>query len=507
MALANCAAGLARRSPALLAPLASRAATARLTRFALQPKRLVLDGARPHAPQLQPSDALSEPPLPSAADAALDRSGRVSEQVDEFCSRKLQGQNGCFRGIDVVPMWIADMDFRSPQPVIDAVAECAQRGIYGYTNCPNQLTELVLGRLSRIYGCREPKAEWLSWLPGLVPGLNHAVRASCRRGHDHRVAVLTPAYPPFLKAPGLNGATLAPVPLVPTSCGMSGVHFEVDWSLLETTLSDPATRLMLLCNPHNPTGRCWSREELCRIARLCVANDVTLCSDEVWGEVPLDAGSAPFTSALALLPSDGCDETAADESMVAGLRERLIVLTSPSKCFNIATLNIALTAVPGRALRETFHSVGKDAAEVTPFGYFGAMAAYGSPESEAWRQRLLAYLRANRECAISALAALPGVRTTRPESSYLLWVDASDALPPGTNAAAFLLEHGVGVSDGSDFGAAPGWFRLNLGCKRSTLERGLGRVVSALAEWRSIVSAANGVVNQSSSEFKLRSPH
>ena len=121
-------------------------------------------------------------------------------------------------------------------------------------------------------------------------------------------------------------------------------------------------------------------------------------------------------------------------------------------------------------------------AEVTPFGFFAATAAYGEPESEAWRQRLVTYLRANRDYAIACLAAVPGVLTTTPESSYLLWVDATKALPTSakSGAAAHLLEAGVGVSDGSDFGASPGCFRVNLACSRATLERGLARIVDAL---------------------------
>ena len=129
------------------------------------------------APRLVRHATMPVPPLPSAADADLQRSGAISTDVDPYSSRKLQGKGGAFRGKDVVPMWIADMDFRSPQPVVDAVVACAERGFWGYTNCPPGLTELALSRLSTVYGCVEtPQPEWLSWLPGLVPGLSAAVR-------------------------------------------------------------------------------------------------------------------------------------------------------------------------------------------------------------------------------------------------------------------------------------------------------------------------------------------
>jgi len=430
------------------------------------------------------------PPLPSPSDEFLDRTGSVTGTSDPFSSRKLQGKDGMYRGKDVVPMWIADMDFRSPQPVVDAVVACAERAIYGYTNPPPSLTALTLSRLGTVYGCASPREEWLSWLPGLLPGLNHAVRATCDYG-EGAVAVLTPAYPPFLQAPLNRGAQCAAVPLLAISSDVGGAaHHEIDWPALEATLSLGGTRLLLFCNPHNPSGRCWSREELRRVAQLCVDHSVTLCSDEVWGEMPLEPHAAPFTSALALLADDVDADLGDDASpagsrgsapdAVNGLSERLIVLTSPSKCFNVATLNVALAVIPNAELRLAVRRAGSDMAEVTPFGYFGAEAAYGHTESEAWRQRLVAYLLANREYACSVLGALPGVRTTRPQSSYLLWVDASEALPAGANAAELLLASGVGVSNGSDFGAPPGCFRVNFGCKRETLELGLGRIVNAL---------------------------
>ena len=426
--------------------------------------------------------SIAEPPLPSAL--APDRDGAISFAEDKFSSRKLQGKFGAYRGRDIVPLWIADMDFKCPDPVLEAVTACAQRGIFGYTNPPPNLAHLALKRLAETYGCSAAQADWIGWIPGLIGGLSHAVRVASGRagpaGTAVNVAVLTPAYPPFLGMPQHNAATLDAIPLLVQSVEEEGsagiVRFEIDWSALEASLSAASTKVLLLCNPHNPTGRCWSKAELTRLATLCVTYDVLLCSDEVWGEMPLEAAVTPFTSTLALLDD------------VAGLRERLLVITSPSKCYNVATLNIALTVVPDAALRGEYKKAGADAAEVTPFGYFAAEACYGAPESEAWRQRLLAYLRANRDYAIERLtSALPhgAVKVTRPESSYLLWVDATGVLA-GSNAAAggaaaHLLSYGVGISAGEDFGASNTTFRINLACERSTLEKGLGRIVEALS--------------------------
>jgi len=217
--------------------------------------------------------------------------------------------------------------------------------------------------------------------------------------------------------------------------------------------------------PHAPT----SQELIGWVA-------VVAGSDEVWGEMPLQAADAPFTSLLALLPRtvDGQPEAG---SGVAGLRERLIVLISPSKCFNVAALDLAVGIVPDPTLWTAFRQSGTDAAEVTPFGYVAAAACYSHAEAEAWRQRLLAYLRANRDYAFEALTAVPGVRAARPEASYLMWVELPDL---GEPAADFFERHGVGVNSAVPFGGTPNCVRLNFGCSRATLALAVGRMVAAL---------------------------
>ncbi len=291
------------------------------------------------------------PPLPSGTlDAAVDRRGTAS--------RKMQGRNGAYLGKDVVPLWVADMDFRSPQPIVDALVARAQDGVYGYTDCPPELAETFLARLETVYGCtaQKPAASWLRWLPGLLPGLNHAVRATCSPTRpDDAVAIPTPIYAPFLDAPRNCGASCRPVPLIETrrGDGATELHYTIDLARLEAECADPHVKLLHFCNPHNPVGRCWTRAELEAVARLCVAHDVVLCSDEVWGEMPLDSTAHPFTSMLSLLPSGGAGEGGAagepgrgESCGVNGLMERLIVLTSPSKCFNVAPLDIAVAVIP-----------------------------------------------------------------------------------------------------------------------------------------------------------------
>ena len=430
------------------------------------------------------------PPLPSGAlDAAVDRRNTGS--------RKISGRKGEYVGRDVVPMWVADMDFRSPQPIVDALVARAADGVYGYTDCSPELAELLCERLRRVYGCTgvSPSPEWFRWLPGLLPGLNHAVRTTCVPNTADAVAIPTPVYAPFLASPINCAAVLTTVPFTctrrPGGAAGKELYFEVDWEGLEAAISSQDTKLLHWCNPHNPAGRCWTRQELVRVARLCVTHDVLLCSDEVWGELPLDPTAHPFTSMLALI-------TAADTSTVAtagaaadpagvapdgvpGLYERLVVLTSPSKCFNVAPLDIATAIIPHEPLRTTFIACGRDAAEVSVFGYVAAQAAYGEPECEAWRMRLVDYLRANRDVAAARLTAM-GISCVVPEASYLMWMDATDVLPPGTNAEAWFKDVArVGLTPGVEFGGGLGTVRLNYGCRRETLDEALRRMEEALA--------------------------
>lgn len=424
---------------------------------------------------LNPTTALINklvPPLPSGElDAKVDRTSTWS--------RKIEGRGGRYSGRSppVVPLWVADMDFRSPQPIVDALVARASNGVYGYTDAPPELETLMCSRLETVYGCSIPaEASWFRWLPGLLPGLNHAVVAACGDAPSSGVAIPTPVYAPFLDAPANNGRELLRVPLVCERRGAADdleLHFTIDWPSLEASLRVPSTKLLHWCNPHNPTGRCWTKEELERVASLCVEHDVTLCSDEVWGEVPLEPSAFPFTSMLSLL-SDGDGRGG-----IEGLAERLIVLTSPSKCFNVAPLDIALAIIPDPALRQKFRSAGSDAAEVSCFGYSAAVAAYGESECESWRQRLVTYLKANRDHAAGRLQEM-GIRCVVPEASYLMWMDCADVLPEGANAEEFFLEAGVALTGGVAFGGAAGTVRLNFGCRRETLDEGLERMAAAL---------------------------
>ncbi|TVR48739.1 MAG: putative C-S lyase [Puniceicoccaceae bacterium] len=356
-----------------------------------------------------------------------------------------------YAGRDVLPMWVADMDFRSPEPVLEALRERVGHGVFGYARPTPQTIEAVLAWLDQRYGWSiDP--EWLVWLPGLGVGLNLVCRAVGRPGDG--VLTFTPIYPPFLLAPEWAGREVQQVPLAE-----KGHRYEIDWEALEAAVS-PRSRLLLFCHPHNPVGRTWTRPDLERLAAFCARHDLVLCSDEVHCDLVLD--NARHLPAACLDP-----QTAA----------RTITLMAASKTFNLAGLAAAFAIIPDATLRRSFLQAARGVtSEVTPLGYTGTEAAF--LHGESWRGDLLRYLRGNRDLVLAAIRnRLPGLTVYDPEATYLAWIKAE--LPGVDDPAAFFEAAGIGLSDGRYFGA-PGFVRLNFGCPRSTLEEGLRRMERAL---------------------------
>jgi len=409
------------------------------------------------------------PPTPSARDERSTRVDTMSRKWDRF-------------GPNAIPLWVADMDFSAPERVVDAVRAVAESGHYGYADPCARTVACARARLAEAHGCGDEAggAESVRWLPGLNPGLNHAVRAVRRmREGDAKMTTVccTPIYPPFLYASRNNETPRIEVPLTRAPAatedgGANVVRYEVDWDALDAALAKPEVGLLLWCNPHNPVGRVWTRDEMVRVATACVKHDVVLVSDEVWRELILDEDKTPFTGAGSLL------------NEVDGLRERLVVMTSPSKTYNVAGCDVAVACIPDKALRLHFARSGSDKAEITPFGYAALLAAYTDPSCEEWRQRLLAYLRANRDHIHETLSNDANARElmtwTLPEASYLMWLNC-ERLVDGVERSPFehFLEHGVALSDGAPF-SAPRSARVNYATRRDILDVGLTRMGTAL---------------------------
>ncbi|MFO7652718.1 MAG: PatB family C-S lyase [Candidatus Krumholzibacteriia bacterium] len=358
-----------------------------------------------------------------------------------------------YAGRDVLPLWVADMDFASPPAVVDALVRRVGHRVFGYAEPLPELTAAVLGHLERDFGwTAEP--DWLVWLPGLVSGLSVCCRAVGEPGDA--VFTHTPIYPPFLKVPAAMDRQVTTVPLV---CGSGG--WAIDPDATAGALADERTRLFLLCSPHNPCGRVWTRHELERLADLCLAHDVVICSDEIHNQLVLDPDRRHLPTAL----------------LSAEVAARTITLMAPSKTFNVAGLGCSFAVIPDAGLRRRFRrAMAGIVPHVNALGLTAALAAY--TEGEPWRQALLEYLRKGRDMVQAEVAALPGLTMAPVEATYLAWIDARglDLADP----VAHLEEHGLGLSDGRDFGA-PGFVRLNFGCAHAVLREALARLRQAVA--------------------------
>ena len=366
-------------------------------------------------------------------------------------------------GEGVIPLWVADMDFASPEPVVRALRERVEHGVfgYGYNLEPSPLHALFADRLQKLYGWRvEPDAVVL--IPGVIPGFNVACRAVTTPGDG--VLLKVPLYPPLLRVPGNVGITLDAADLA----WSAGGRYDIDFEALEHALT-PRTRVLLLCNPHNPVGRVWRREELQRLAELCLTRGLAIVADEIHSDL--------------VFPPHRHVPIASLDPAIA---ERTITLMAPSKTWNLAGLKLGLAVIPNAALRERFATARGDMAYgVNILGYTAALAAYrdGGP----WLEALINYLEANRDFLVDYVRRhLPGVAVAPPEATYLAWLDCRDAAIPGGDPFTFFLETArVALNDGTAFGrSGQGFVRLNFGCPRAILTEGLDRMRAALAALR-----------------------
>jgi cystathionine beta-lyase len=361
-----------------------------------------------------------------------------------------------YEGRDILPMWVADMDFKSPPALLEALHRRVDHGIFGYARPAKSTIATVVAAMAERYGWKiEPS--WLVWLPGLVVGLNVTAQAFAEPGEE--VLTLTPIYPPFLSAPRNSRRVPVGVP-----CVLAAGRWEIDWAALEQAVT-PRTRMFFLCNPHNPIGRVWRRDELERLADFCVRHNLVLCSDEIHCDLILDP-ALRHTATSTLSPA---------------IAARTITLMAPSKTYNVPGLGTSFAIIPDDALRAKFiRATAGIVAEVTTLGFAACESAYR--DCEPWRQALLGHLRGNRDRLVQALATeLPGMKLEAPlEATYLAWLNVT-ALKLSDPIAHF-EKFGVGLSECVPFGVARGTYvRINLGCTRATLDEAIRRMKTALA--------------------------
>lgn len=357
---------------------------------------------------------------------------------------------------DVLPMWVADMDFPVAAPILAAIRRRLDHPVLGYGVAQGGLKARIVAWLAAQYGWQvEPEA--IIPLPGVVPGFNLALRAACVPGAG--VVVQTPVYPPMLAAPAHWDMRRIEAPL--------STQDEPDPDTLREALAEAGPGgAFLLCNPHNPTGRVFTRGELAAMAEACLAAGTTIVADEIHCDLLFDGRRHIPVASLA-------PEVAA----------RTITLMSAGKTWNIAGLNACWAVVTDPTLRTRFQrAIAGVADHVNILGLVATEAAL--TEGEPWRREVLAYLQANRDWLVEAVASeLPGVRMRRPEGTFLAWLDCRDSAAGHDPHGFFLAGARVGLNPGPDFGArGAGFVRLNFGCPRATLEEGVRRMARALRE-------------------------
>jgi cystathionine beta-lyase len=376
-------------------------------------------------------------------DEVIDRRNTAAVKWDKYAGR------------DVIPMWVADMDYRSAPAIVEALERRAEHGVFGYTDPSQELNDAIVSTLESDHGWKI-RSEWLMWLPGLVSGINLVCRAIGEDGDDVITAV--PVYHPFLSGPVHQRRTVTRVPM-----RLDATKWVWDLERLEAAIT-PRTKLLLLCNPHNPVGRVFSREELRDIARIAEKHDLVISSDEIHCGLVLDADKSHVP--IATLGED--------------IAARTITLMAASKTFNLPGLGCAFAVVPNAEFRGR---LARAAAGILPrvnaMGFVATLAAYR--DSAEWRQALVRYLRANRDLVIEKIGRIPGLSITPVEATYLAWIRIDERIP---DPVPFFETAGVGLYEGRVFGTE-GYVRLNFGCPRSLLEQGLDRMRRAVAALQS----------------------
>lgn len=356
----------------------------------------------------------------------------------------------------VLPMWVADMDFRTAPAIIDALQKRVAHGIFGYTRVPDAYYDAVTSWFSRRHGW-DIDREWIIYTSGVVPAVSAVIKALTVPGD--KVIVQTPVYDCFFSSIRNNGCEIVSNPLRRTAD-----TYKMDFDALERCAADPRTKVMLLCNPHNPAGRVWTPDELTRLGNICLRNGVTVVADEIHCELVYQGFKyTPFAS------------------LSDAFLHRSVTCVSPSKAFNIAGLQIANIVAFDNDLRSRIDKAINinEVCDVNPFGVAATIAAYN--EGEEWLNQLVDYLHGNYEAMAEfcrrELAEFP---ITRLEGTYLVWMDCS-SLGMSSDALehALLDDARLWLNAGTMYGAeGEGYMRWNIACPRSVMLDGLNRFLN-----------------------------
>lgn len=373
-------------------------------------------------------------------DELIDRTNTDSVKWDKYKDR------------DIIPLWVADMDFKAAPPILQALENVVKQGVIGYWHTPDELLNVVIKRLKERHNW-EIKKEWIIWLPGLVPGLT----LSCMTvGNDGDEIITTvPVYGPFMRAPIAAKKNLVKVPLL-----LENNRWTFDFEAIKAAIT-PRTKIFMLCNPYNPAGTVFTKEELQTLADICVEHNIVICSDEIHCDLILDERKKHIS--IATLNKDAENQT--------------ITLLSPSKTFNIAGLGCSFAVIPNNEIRARFATLRSIIEpEVSAFAYQAALAAYR--DGDEWHNQLLSYLRKNHDFVLQEMNSFNGFTMQPLEATYLAWIDIRES---GIENIAELLENaGVGISDGGVYFDGKGYIRLNFGTQMRRLEAAIWRMRKVL---------------------------
>lgn len=356
----------------------------------------------------------------------------------------------------VLPMWVADMDFRTAPAIIDALQKRVAHGIFGYTRVPDAYYDAVTSWFSRRHGW-DIDREWIIYTSGVVPAVSAVIKALTMPGD--KVIVQTPVYNCFFSSIRNNGCEIVSNPLRRTAD-----TYEMDFDALERCAADPRAKVMLLCNPHNPAGRVWTPDELTRLGNICLRNGVTVVADEIHCELVYQGFKyTPFAS------------------LSDAFLHRSVTCVSPSKAFNIAGLQIANIVAFDNDLRSRIDKAINinEVCDVNPFGVAATIAAYN--EGEEWLNQLVDYLHGNYEAmAEFCRRELPEFPITRLEGTYLVWMGCSSlGMPSDALEHALLDDARLWLNAGTMYGAeGEGYMRWNIACPRSVMLDGLNRFLN-----------------------------
>lgn len=372
-------------------------------------------------------------------------------------STKYDGRQAMFGKPDVIPAWVADMDFPAPPAVIEALIERARHPIYGYTLYPDSLFEAVIDWMQRRHAWTV-KREWIVMCPGVVPSLNAAVMALTKPGES--AMIQPPVYFPFFSAVTQTGRTLIRNPLK-----LAQDRYAMDFDHLEQCIRDANVRLLLFCSPHNPVGRVWSPDELARLLRIAEKHDLVIFSDEIHADLIYPGNQHTVLATL------------------EGSVNRVITAMAPSKTFNIPGLNLSMLIIPDKTLRKSITDVFNTwhVSASNPFSVTAFETAYH--EGEAWLEALRVYLRDTRDCVSAFLSEqLPQIKLIPAEGTYLLWLDCSALNMNDADLKHFFIHQAkVGMSPGTLFGdEGSGFMRLNIGAPRQIVMQVLRNIQGAL---------------------------